>query len=491
MTPNALAWAALFSWPLVAALLYRACSLRVAVLATLLGGYLLLPERVEIDLPVLPPLNKHTIPALSALAMLWLAARDSSRAGQMQPGWLPRDRLALALIALLLIGAFGTALTNLSPVVNGPTWLPGMRLYDGFSLALRAIVLLLPFVIARKLLATAEGQRTLAIALVVSAAAYALLALWEVRMSPQLNREIYGFFPHSWVQHRRAGGFRPIVFLQHGLWVGIFFATAAVIAFAMVRAETGRARIRFALAGLWLLVTIVLSKVLTALSITLALLPVALLLSRRGQVLVAVTIGVVVLSYPALRNLDLVPTRMAVNIAESIDPARAESLEFRLRNEDILLQRAREKPLFGWGGYGRNRVYDERGEDISTTDGRWVILFGQGGWVRYIGEFGLLLLAVFRLALRPRERIDPVMVALTLGLVANLIDLLPNSGQSVVTWLLAGALVGRMEREEVPGAEPAATAAPPTTSRQIRYARDLGPATPPRPRRAAPSERRT
>ena len=43
-------------------------------------------------------------------------------------------------------------------------------------------------------------------------------------------------------------------------------------------------------------------------------------------------------------------------------------------------------------------------------------------------------------------------VGLAMALTANLVDLIPNSGLSPVTWLLAGALCGRLEHQKVSGA---------------------------------------
>jgi hypothetical protein len=482
MTASVTVWIALFSWPVVALIFYRLWNPQVAVVATLICGYLLLPERMGIDLPVLPRLNKDTIPALSALFLVWLASRNAQSAQGMLPGWLPRDKVALGLIGLMLVGAFGTALTNLSPTFNGPVLQPGLQLYDGFSLALRVLVLLVPFLIARKILATPEGQRTLVVFFVGAAVAYAFLALWEVRMSPQLNRQIYGFVSAAWDQHRRAGGFRPLLFLEHGLFVGIFLASAVLLAFGLARAETGRRRALFAAAGIWLAVTILLSKVVGALSIVLLLLPVVLFAARRTQLFVALGLGLIVLTYPMLRNADVIPTTAAVSLAGRISAERADSLAFRFRMEDRLLARAKQRPVFGWGGYGRNEVYDETGRDTTVTDGRWVILFGQGGWVRYLGEFGLLLCGILRLILLPRDRIEPVTVMLAMALTANMVDLLPNAGVSTLTWMMAGALVGRLELR---GTEPQKTAeAVPTGRRPLRYARDFGP---PKTAREAPS----
>jgi hypothetical protein len=125
------------------------------------------------------------------------------------------------------------------------------------------------------------------------------------------------------------------------------------------------------------------------------------------------------------------------------------SLEFRLDNEDLLLDRANQRALFGWGRWGRGRVWTDDGGDLSTADGEWIIVFGANGWVGYLGRFGLLTLPVILLAFR--GRIDRMLVSASLGLVlvANLIDLIPNSGLSTVTWLMAGAIVGRLEIQNV------------------------------------------
>lgn len=48
--------------------------------------------------------------------------------------------------------------------------------------------------------------------------------------------------------------------------------------------------------------------------------------------------------------------------------------------------------------------------------------------------------------LRSRQlNIDPVTAGMSVVMVANLIDLIPNSGLAPVTWLIGGALAGRYE----------------------------------------------
>src|SRR5207245_2594993 len=86
----------------------------------------------------------------------------------------------------------------------------------------------------------------------------------------------------------------------------------------------------------------------------------------------------------------------------TMSESRASSLEFRFVQEEELLKHAAERPWFGWGRYGRNRVYKEDwqgiGVDTSVTDGRWIITFGQFGIVGFLAEFGLLAIPIFRAA---------------------------------------------------------------------------------------------
>jgi hypothetical protein len=91
-------------------------------------------------------------------------------------------------------------------------------------------------------------------------------------------------------------------------------------------------------------------------------------------------------------------------------------------------------------------VYDESGRDISTTDGRWIIAIGSEGWLGYLARFGLLTLPIILLTLRKRKyEVTLATSALSLLLAGNLVDLIPNATSTPLTWLMAGALLGRLE----------------------------------------------
>jgi hypothetical protein len=277
--------------------------------------------------------------------------------------------------------------------------------------------------------------------------AYSLPALYEVRMSPQLNNMIYGFFPHSWIQHIRGGGFRPLVFLEHGLRLGIFMAVAVLATLGYLRARSAGKRGPLWLAALWLFGTLVLCKTAGALILASLFAPVILFLGSRMQMLVAAMFAALVLFYPMTRSTGLFPVETVRSTLTSIvGPGRMASLDFRFRNEEVLLERANDKPLFGWGGWGRNMLYDERGRSTTIGDGTWVLIFGKDGWFGYIAIFGLLTVPVILLAVRRRGD-DMTMASSTLAvvLVVNLIDLIPNSGLTPITWMMAGAIAGRLE----------------------------------------------
>ncbi|MBT8416402.1 MAG: hypothetical protein KJO42_03100 [Silicimonas sp.] len=471
-------WAALFLWPLVAVVLFKTLRLPVALLVTIIGGYLILPTRTAFDLPLLPSLDKQTVPVLAALlgVLLFSGQRQVTATDQtpalwpVQPGFMPRNKVAFVLLLVIVFGLIGTHMTNADVVIYGYRVLPALRPYDAMSAILSMFLVLLPFFLARKVLASRDGQVLLLKALAVAAVAYTFLALYEIRMSPQINRMVYGFFQHDFGQHFRNGGWRPVVFLDHGLQLGIFWTTAVISAACLVRITSDKERLIWLLLMFWLLGVLFLSKVLGAQLICIAMLGVVFFLPRHLQILAAVFIISCFLIYPVLRVTNLLPFDL---ILSNVDPWRAYSLQYRLDNEQLLLEKANERPLFGWGGWGRSRVYTDWGDDIATTDGAWVIQLGLSGWVGYIGYFGLMCWGVLSLLWQRREGADLVSVALALALTAMIADFVPNTNSSPVTWLLAGSLIGRLEtaRHKSSPSEPAAQEdAPP--ARDIRYARE-------------------
>ncbi|WP_134680398.1 hypothetical protein [Paracoccus ravus] len=442
--PNGLAYLMLFAWPLVAQAFFRAMPVYKALIWSVMVGYLILPAATSIKVPMIPALDKHSVVVLSALILCRL---NAGRDGEVDNTAIGAERTLVRSLLVLVIGApFLTAVTNPEPLVYGPRYIPGLTLYDSFSMISGAAVALLPYMLARRYLTSQVAHLEILRAFVLCGLAYSLPALVEVRLSPQLHVWIYGFFPHDFIQHIRAGGYRPILFLSHGLMVGIFFCMSIISALVLWREarREGQPARKWLLAALWLTFVLVLVKSVGALAIAVAVGAIVALLGQRMQVLFAAVVAVVVLFYPTLRGAGYIPVDRVFSLALSYSEDRALSLKFRLDNEDALLARANEKPLFGWGGWGRPHIFDpETGRMTSVTDGIWVILIGIYGWTGYLAYFGLLTAPILIFAWR-RTRYGPSFLApgLMLLLSATLIDFLPNASLVPYVWMIAGAASG-------------------------------------------------
>ena len=240
-----------------------------------------------------------------------------------------------------------------------------------------------------------------------------------------------------------------MVFVENGLVAAFFVMTAVVAATAFWRTRTKVRKLRPAPITAYLSVILILCKSLGALVYGAVLVPLVRWTKPRLQLRFAIVLALLAVAYPLLRSADLVPTKYLVDAAASVSEDRADFLEFRFDNERRLLERASQRFIFGWGRWGRNRVYDEFGSDIGVTDGRWTITLGQFGIFGFLAEFGLLALPVLRAAsalkFAESERDGISLGGLALIIAINMIDLLPNASLSPWTWLLAGALLGRSE----------------------------------------------
>lgn len=343
--PNTLAYLILLVWPLVSIVLFRVMSLERALIWTILGGYLLLPPLTRFDFPLLPPLDKTSIPNLAAF--LICVAMLGKRVAL-----LPASPTGRLLMMMFVISPLVTVLTNKEPIPIGEEWLPRLRIHDSVSAVINQAILVLPFFLARRFLAREAAQRDILQALMLAALAYSIPMLVEVRLSPQLNTWIYGFFQHDFIQMMREGGFRPIVFLAHGLLVALFTMTALLAALALWRTATPDRRALPLLASGYLAVLLVLCKSMGSLVYAICLAPLVLLASRKLQIRIAAVFALIAVLYPLLRNADLIPVETMIAQAEAINPERAASLAYRFDNEDRLFAHANEKPIFGGAAGG-------------------------------------------------------------------------------------------------------------------------------------------
>ncbi|MGQ3100393.1 MAG: hypothetical protein ACT6Q5_03600 [Sphingopyxis solisilvae] len=433
-------------WPVVTMILFILLPAPRALVWSVLGAYLVLPVGTSFEIPMVPSLDKTVISNLSVLLCCFLFVREK---------WLDalKDPAVVALAATFILSPFFTSFFNPEPLIYADRFIPGMTMYDALAQAAVNGITLIPFFAAYGLINNDERRWQVIVILVTAALVYSMLMLIEVRLSPQLHRMVYGFFPHSFGQQMRAGGFRPVVFLGHGLLVAIFCAMAATAGIARWRESKGRQRTRSGLIAIYLGVLLLLCKSIGAMILAAVFVPVVAFLRARRIAMISAAVCIMMLLYPAIRSAGLVPTTTISEVTGSFSADRQGSLAVRLINEDQLLQRGAEKPIFGWGSWGRNRIFSpEDGKDLSITDGAWIITLGTWGWVGYLAMFGLLCGGCARLIWNRRRlsQTSFASAALCILLTVNMLDSVPNSSIRAITWVLAGAISSMITQPKRP-----------------------------------------
>jgi hypothetical protein len=261
---------------------------------------------------------------------------------------------------------------------------------------------------------------------------------------------VYGFHPASFAMTMRFGGYRPTVFMQHGLMVGMWMTCASLAGVWLWQTRSLR-KVRNL--PMWVLVcallgTTVLCKSMGA--IVLLMLGLAILYACRfiRSNVVLIVLLFITPAYMIVRAQGLWDGHQIIEIAASVSDERADSLRDRLGEEELLIARASERPVWGWGGFGRWRVKDEvTGEDLTSSDGMWIIVRGERGMVGLV-TITLVLLLPFVLLLKrvpARQWGHPAYAgAVTLAMILMLwsIDNLFNAMHNPVYIIAAGGLSG-------------------------------------------------
>lgn len=434
----------MFGWIPVVLFLFSRYPARRAVIVAFVAAWCFLPNASFKFVSGIPEYTKMSATCLGVL--LGMALFDADRLGRL--------RLASADAPMLL----WLASPFLSSIGNG------LGAYDGVSAVFRQVVTWgLPYFLGRLYLTDLEALSDLAMGFFLGGLVYVPLCLLEIRISPQLHRLLYGFYAHpDFAQNIRMGGYRPMVFMEHGLMVGMWMAGATLVGVwcqasgQLRRLFGGRALPMLAI----LSVTTLLVKSMGALG--LAILGLGVLFATKWSRSKAFVMLLVLLplSYIATRSTGVFSGTVLVDAIAAVQPDRAASLQFRLDNENILLEKARERILLGWGGWGRARVYNDLGEDVSVTDGLWIIVFGNHGLFGLLALTGVMLLPPVLLLRRfaPARWGDPELApaaALAVLLTLYMIDCLLNAMVNPMFVLVAGGITSAA----VSGLEPRPAAA--------------------------------
>lgn len=351
----------LIGWIPLAVLLFAAMPARRAVIVAALFAWLFLPMG-GFTFAGLPDYNKAT--ATPYGIMLGVCLFDARRLLAFRAAWVDLPMLVWCLCP------FATSLSN------------GLGVHDAGSATLRQVVMWgLPFFIGRLYFSNVAALRELAIGVILGGLVYALLCIVELLISPQLHRLAYGFHAHAFSQHVRFWGYRPMVFMQHALAVGMWMAATSLVAGWMYISGAQKQLYNIPMLAIAVLLAVV--TVLTKAFGASALLFGGILTLVGTKVwrspLPIIIVALIPLLYVTVRSTDTWSGRHLVNAIAHVAANRSQSLEHRLDAENLLVDRALERPVLGWGDWNRNRVFDERGKDLAVTDGLWIITLGKRG----------------------------------------------------------------------------------------------------------------
>ncbi|MFN6145731.1 MAG: hypothetical protein ACK5AL_05195 [Planctomycetota bacterium] len=402
-----------------------------AVATALVFGWLAMPL-LRIDLPLVPQADK----AMLLCGALLAALLQTPRVARLRDGlrWFDLPLLAFC------CSPFCSSVAN------------DLGVKDGLSSALaHSIAFGLPYALGRIAFRDAAALAELARALLLGAACYAPLCVFESRMAPQLHQWVFGMPGRvGWetVDFYGPLRYKASVFMESPLELTPLLGLGTVGGWCLWRALQMR-RIHGYAMRWWIAgaaVAPLMGKSLGGVTLSLAAFATVAATRRLRTSVILVALVCVTPAYIATRASGWWDAMNFVEfLRENVSESRSASMWTRVVNENILVVKALEQPVFGWGGWGRNRVYDEEGKDISILDGFWIITLGCNGWFG-LGSWLLVVWLPVALVLSRWRRLrlwrgsGMMVVWATTAVLIHSIDCIANSMVNPVYYLLMGAL---------------------------------------------------
>ncbi len=419
--------ASLLAWPVICLMFFSLMKARTAVVISLFFTAMFLPNG-SIPISGFIDVNKYTAGSIGVLFGVMLF--DSGRVMGFRLRWIDIP------LAIFLVTPFFSSVLN------------GLGVYDGLSTVLGQILWWgVPYFVGRLYFVTPEATRFLAKAIVIAVLIYVPFVLLEIRLSPQLHRWIYGYHAISWDQILRGSGYRPTVFMQHGLMLSLWLASGA---FCLYQSKGGRriAGLPTSLIVIGVGIVVFMCRSFGAFFelIILLLLGFVSQVSRYTIILV-LTVSIVPAYVGGRIALNWEPAVAVDLVDQYVSPDRALSLNFRFFHERMIIDKALNRPFFGYGGWGRGRVYSETGEDLSVTDSYWIIVFSSAGLFGLSSFLATLLIPLYMFCYRVRARYwsqswAAGALAMALIVFAFTLDCLVNAMFNPIYVLVIGGLAG-------------------------------------------------
>ena len=410
-------------------LLFAFLKPRTAVIYNFLIAWLFLPM-AHMPMPGLTDLNKMSLACVGTLLSAFIFDIDTILAFRPKLWDIP-----------ILVLCFCPFLSSRHQ---------GYSLYDGLaSIAYQTTDWGLPYLIGRLYFTDLKAMRELAVGIVVGGILYVPLVWYEIRMSPQLHRIVYGFTQFDFSQTKRYGGYRPMVFMQTGLSVSMWMTAAALVSFWLWRCKVVDKvlGIKMGWATLILLLTAGADHSVGAIALLGIGIGVLLLTKVTKWSVWALLIALIPVVWMTVRiPPDGWSGQGFEDFVRQYDQRSADSIGVRLHSERKLVDRAMIEPVYGWTGY-RFDVDERTGKMLGIPDQMWVIMFGKCGFIGLISMTLAMLLPMPLLIWRIPARYWALPAAAPAAALAMLVslhmcDMLFNAMVNPIFLLGAGGIVG-------------------------------------------------
>ncbi len=394
---------AFLAWLPITYFFFRRYPLRIAFLINFIGGWAVLPAaRYTLNGDGIPFwiigtsleseyfLTKAAVVGFSGLLAMLIFDRDSIKRFRLTVWDLP---MGMWLIAPVL-----------SAIANPDNVREGLK-----GCVYQALAWGAPYLIGRLYFTDTQSLRLAAKSFVVGGLVYIPFCVFELFRGPQIYAHLYGYQPYQMMGAQRFLGFRPIGLLENGNQLGVWMATATLIAIWLWARNAARTILRvpiFAVAISLFIVTLACQST-EAIIMLLALIPFIFVDPRHLNRTVSIVLVVGIVAFAAFRITNFVSIRdlvkdnaVAHSVSTYLKGIGKGSLEWRVSQDEQHIDKALNEPILGYG------TWNWWNEGPMRPWGLWLLTFGMYGSVGLLSLEALLLIPALRAVWFPLARSD-------------------------------------------------------------------------------------
>jgi hypothetical protein len=432
---------ALFAWVPIILVVFRRFPVRIALLVNFIGGWAVLPAANYLPSRDIFPywilgtslesdyfITKATIVGFTGILGVFLFDRARYK----------RFRLTVWDLAMgmWLIAPMLSAIANPDNFAEGCVG----QVYQFLAWGS-------PYLLGRLYFTDTQSLRLAAKAFVIGGLAYIPFCIFEIIKGPVIYAHVYGYQPFQMNGAQRFIGYRPIGLLENGNQLGIWMATATLIAMWLWKRKTAKniLGIPLFLVAIALFIITILCQSTGAIVLLLALIPFVFVDPRYLSRTVSIVLVLGILTFASFRlaNVvswhDLVKENPAAHAVDSyLRSIGKGSLGWRLSEDERHIGTALDEPILGYGQWNWWHGGFQRPWSL------WLLVFGMYGSVGLVSLEAVLLIPVLRAVWFPLAQSDigytNMRHTLSAAVLITAIDSLLNSAMILPLLLVIGGM---------------------------------------------------